>query len=42
MHYYDLHSWNVTPQEARSLQDKLRTQVIKTDEFGVINSVAGV
>lgn len=42
MHYYDLHSWNVTPQEARSLQDKLRTQVIKTDEFGVINTVAGV
>lgn len=42
MHYYDLHSWNVTPQEARGIQDKLRTQVIKTDEFGVINTIAGV
>lgn len=42
MHYYDLHSWNVSPHEARVLQDKLHTQVIKTDEFGVIKSVAGV
>ena len=42
MHYCDLNTWNVTTQEARVLQDKLRTQVIKTDEFGVIKTVAGV
>ena len=42
MHYHDLHSWNVSPQEARVIQDKLRSQVIKTDEFKVINTIAGV
>ncbi|MCG9127935.1 deoxyribonuclease V [Candidatus Poribacteria bacterium] len=42
MHYHDLHSWNVTPQEARVLQDKLCSQVIKKDDFKVINTVAGV
>ncbi len=28
--------------EARELQNRLRTQVIKTDQFGTINTVAGV
>lgn len=42
MEYRALHSWNVTPEEARQLQNKLRTQVISTDQFGTINTVAGV
>ena len=42
MEYRDLHSWAVTPEEARQLQNELRTQVIQTDQFGTINTVAGV
>lgn len=42
MQYRTLHSWDVTPADARSLQDALRTQVVKTDLFGDINTVAGV
>lgn len=42
MEYRDLHSWDVTPEEARQLQNRLRTQVISTDRFGTINTVAGV
>ncbi len=42
MEYRDLHSWDVTPEEARQLQNRLRTQVISTDWFGTINTVAGV
>ena len=42
MQYRALHSWDVTPEEARRLQNELRTQVVKTDRFGRINTVAGV
>ncbi len=42
MQYRALHSWDVTPEEARRLQNGLRTQVVKTDRFGKINTVAGV
>ena len=42
MNYRALHSWDVTPKEARQLQNELRTQVIQTDQFGTINTVAGV
>ena len=42
MQYRALHSWDVTPEEARRLQNRLRTQVVKTDRFGKINTVAGV
>jgi deoxyribonuclease V len=42
MQYQNLHSWNVTPKEAKHLQNKLRTQVIRTDRFGTIKTVAGV
>lgn len=42
MKYRALHSWDVTPEEARRIQNRLRTQVIRTDQFGVINTVAGV
>ena len=42
MQYRALHSWDVTSEEARRLQNGLRTQVVKTDRFGKINTVAGV
>ena len=42
MQYRALHSWDVTPEEARRLQNGLRTQVVKIDRFGKINTVAGV
>ena len=42
MQYRALHSWNVMPEEARRLQNELRTQVVGTDRFGTINTVAGV
>ena len=42
MKYRALHSWDVAPEEARRLQNELRTQVISTDQFGTINTVAGV
>ena len=42
MKYRALHSWDVTPEEARELQNEFRTQVIQTDRFGTINTVAGV
>ena len=42
MKYRALHSWDVTPEEARKLQNELRSQVIQTDQFGTINTVAGV
>ena len=42
MKYRDLHSWDVTPEEARQFQNELRSQVIQGDRFGTINTVAGV
>jgi len=42
MKYRDLHSWDVPPEEARQFQNELRSQVIQTDRFGTINTVAGV
>ncbi len=42
MQYHTLHSWDVQPEEARHLQNRLRTQVIQTDRFGTIETVAGV
>ena len=42
MQYRTLHSWNVAPEEARKIQNELRRQVVRTDRFGKINTVAGV
>ena len=42
MKYRALHSWDVTPEEARQFQNELRPQVVQTDRFGRINTVAGV
>ena len=42
MQYRALHSWNVTPEEARRIQNGLCTQVVRTDRVGRINTVAGV
>ena len=42
MQYRSLHSWDVTPEEAREIQNRLRREVIGADRFGTINTVAGV
>lgn len=42
MQYRSLHSWDVTPEEAREVQNRLRSEVILADQFGTINTVAGV
>ena len=42
MKYHALHSWDVLPEEARQIQNRLRTQVVTTNRFGTINTVAGV
>ncbi len=42
MHYKQLHPWDITPAEARQIQNKLRDQVIHEDQFGEIKTVAGV
>ncbi len=35
------HSWNVSPSEARAIQEDLRRRVIVQDDFGEIRQVAG-
>jgi deoxyribonuclease V len=42
MQYRQLHPWDVMPEEARGIQNKLRELVIRTDEFGDVRTVAGV
>ena len=36
------HEWNVSPAEARAIQESLRERVITEDHFGEIRTVAGV
>jgi deoxyribonuclease V len=38
----DLHPWDVTPQRARAIQERLSRRVITEDAFGPVSSVAGV
>lgn len=42
MQFQQLHPWNVTPKEARQLQNELRTRVLQIDQFQDIKTVAGV
>lgn len=46
MHYainhHALHAWDVTPAEARDIQNELRNKVIRTDRHRTIDTVAGV
>ncbi len=42
MHYDSLHAWDVTPAEARRIQNELRDKVIRADRQGTIDTVAGV
>ena len=42
MQHRQLHPWDVTPEEARGIQNRLRDQVIHTDQFGDIRTVAEV
>ena len=41
-HFAEIHPWDVTPAEARVIQNSLRMQVITEDLFGRIETVAGV
>jgi deoxyribonuclease V len=36
------HDWNVTPAEARAIQERLRHEVIAEDKLGTVRLVAGV
>lgn len=36
------HSWNVTPAQARAIQNEWRHRVITTDQLGQIHTVAGL
>ena len=36
------HPWDVTPKQARSIQERLRPLVIPHDDFGQVRAVAGV
>ena len=42
MQIQQLHPWNVTPKEARQLQNELRSRVVQNDQFEKIQTVAGV
>ncbi len=42
MQFQQLHPWNVTPKDARQLQNELRTRVVQIDQFQDIKTVAGV
>lgn len=42
MQYYNLHPWDVNPEEAKRIQIELRNQVVKTDQFDTPKTVAGV
>jgi deoxyribonuclease V len=37
----DLHAWDVTPAEARAIQERLRGRVRLEDDFGTVRYVAG-
>lgn len=38
----ELHSWEVTPDEAERIQERLRHAVICRDDFGPVVSIAGI
>ncbi|OGO34076.1 MAG: endonuclease V [Chloroflexi bacterium RBG_16_54_18] len=42
MQFRQLHDWDVNPQQAIAIQEQLRDQVIRQDQFGAIRAVAGV
>jgi deoxyribonuclease V len=42
MHIPRSHNWNLTAEAAIALQQSLRSQIILTDQFGSVQTVAGV
>lgn len=42
MQFQELHSWDMTPEEARAAQIALRSRVSLTDGFGEIKTIAGL
>jgi deoxyribonuclease V len=41
-HYPSRHSWEVTAAEAAEIQNQLRSEVVLSDDFGPVRTVAGV
>ena len=42
MNHRHLHDWTLTPEQAIALQKKLRTQIRIEDDFGQVETIAGV
>ena len=42
MEYKELHTWDVTTDEARQIQNELRHQIVQINQFEEISTVAGV
>jgi len=42
MQIHHQHFWDVTPRQAKAIQNQLRSKVILDDQFNSINTVAGV
>lgn len=42
MEYNEIHTWNVTTDEARQIQNELRHQIVQKNRFEEIRTVAGV
>lgn len=42
MEYRTLHAWNMSPEEARAQQTAMRSLVSTGDDYGEINTIAGV
>lgn len=41
MNFTTLHNWNLSPQEAKAIQNDLAAQVIRHNNFGEIQTIAG-
>lgn len=42
MEIHSLHAWDVSPQEAIAIQERLRPEIIRNDQLGLLRRVAGV
>ncbi len=42
MRFSDLHSWNVSPEHAKEIQQQFRDRVVALDQLGPVQFVAGV
>jgi deoxyribonuclease V len=40
--FSSFHSWEVNPQQAKEIQQRLRSQIIREDHIGIVRRVAGI